>query len=266
MMNARRLAKIAATLASHSDRIIDSPLVRERFDAETYWQACEQRLRRWNQALSLFKSDLEERDGHRPWPALAIIVEEIFYSEILTRVWTAAFSISQRSMFDHDKDAIIRAVWIGQLATRNQALQLIYLGLDDNNPEAKHLDALRRKLERWCDILLSRFAHLGDLDQFAFDGKRVVEWANDHSEASPEQQQHAWELLKESLYKALDDTPSHPAANPDLNRQVALTISSSLPQSSDVQVTEAESPWLNRLTTKASEMQQLIDEYIANAG
>lgn len=265
-MNARRLAKIAATLASHGDRIVDSPLVRERFDAETYWQACEQRLRRWNQALSLFKADLEEADGHRPWPALAIIVEEILYSEMLTRVWTAALSISQRSAIDHDKDAIIRAVWIGQLATRNQALQLIYRGLDDNCPDAKQLDALRRKLERWCDILLSRFAQYGDLKQFAFDIDRVEEWSRDNTEASHEQQQHAWELLKESLFRTLDDSPSHPAANPDLNRQVALTISSSLPQEDESQLEETESPWLSRLNNKASEMQQLIDEYIANAG
>lgn len=266
-MNARRLAKIAATLANLSEELVESSQVHERFDAETYWESCEQRLKKWNQALALFKADLMDEDGHRPWPALTIIVEEIFYSEILTRIWTAVFSISQRNEIDREKEAIVRAVWIGHLAARSQSLQLIYLGQQSGDEAAQKLDALRKKLERWSDILLSRFSHLGDLSQFAFDVERMNEWAHEQEGSSAEHRAQQWSLLKESLNKALDDCHSHPAANPDLNRQIALTISSCLPQEKvESAVSSPDNKWLARLTDKASEMQKLIDEYIANAG
>ena len=121
-MNARRLAKTAALIAASSEQLVFSPQLRKRFDAEAYWKTCEKRLQCWNRALAMFKEDLREDSDHSPWPALSVVGEEILYSEVLTRIWTAVLSISERDQNDREMDAILRAIWIGHLAARNQVL------------------------------------------------------------------------------------------------------------------------------------------------
>ena len=55
-----------------------------------YWAASKIRLQRWITTLKMFENDVRNPEqNHDPWPALEIVVQEILYSELLTRVWSA---------------------------------------------------------------------------------------------------------------------------------------------------------------------------------
>lgn len=264
-MNARRLAKTAALIAASSEKLISSPQLRKRFDAEAYWKTCEKRLQCWNRALAMFKEDLREGSDHSPWPALAVVGEEILYSEVLTRIWTAVLSISDRDQNDREMDAILRAIWIGHLAARNQVLVLIYKGQQQGIEAAANLDRQRRRLERWTDILLSRFAHLGDVEMFCFDPERVGDWSKEHRQLQAAEYRQQWNLLVASFQKSLGKGNEQQAANPDLNRQLVVTIAACIPEGQGKERLEESIPWLARMTETAEQMESLINEYIAHA-
>lgn len=264
-MNARRLAKLSAVIANQCLELTESSVLRKRFDAHTYWETSQNRTERWQKCLELFQQDLEDPNGHRPWHALKIVVEEVLFSEMLTRLWTAAITCSERdfaedSEIEREMDSIVKAVWIGHLSARKRCLQIICQGIEEGDPTALELNDVRRIMERWTDIYLSRFTDAGDVRAFAFDIDRLNDWADRHDNEL-EQTERKWQLLNASFVKCLDQDRQENAANPELNRQLAVTVLACLPDNKDLAQTS--SPQIvNRLNLAARRVEDLLSEYL----
>ncbi len=134
-----------------------------------------------------------------------------------------------RALEQHELQTIGHSVFIGHLEARNRALRLI-LNHRDTHPEAfDRLDEMRRRMERWMDLLLSRTPNLEAAIKFGFDENRIRDFAQDRLLDDSQQQTHSQKLFLASLSSSLKRGVTKWSANPDLNREIGAGVLACLP-------------------------------------
>jgi hypothetical protein len=195
-----------------------------------YWAASKCRLQRWQAALKVFEQDFANPcEMHDPWHAVEIVVQEILVSDVLTRVWTALLIQHDRVTEHHEMQSIGHSVYIGHLEARNRALRLLLHNRPHNQSAFDRLDELRRRMERWTDLLLSRISDLDVAIQFGFDEHRIRDFAADRHLENHERRDQVEKLLLASLASSLKRGVGEWSANPDLNREIAAGVLACFP-------------------------------------
>ncbi len=263
-MHANELVEFAALLASngpaiigHAPRLSDSGL-------EQYWSASRCRHERWSRSLKTFSYELQyatSKDMATRWAGIRNVLEEILTTEVLTRIWGAVCcGYEQRRSLD-EASPIVRNVLAGHLEARNRALNLMVYGHGLRVEEAVILNRMRRRNERWNDMLLGHLPDTTNIAEFAFSPARVKEFADDakvslHSET-------AWSLLLASLRIAYQNPSSATSPNEDLNRRVAAGVLACLPSELFESTGTLKSLWLLRMQHAANDTQGMIEQLLA---
>lgn len=195
-----------------------------------YWSASKCRLQRWQAALKVFEDDLASPDEmHNPWFAIEVVIEEVLVSELLTRVWTAVLVQHDATRGSQELQSIGHSVFIGHLETRSRAMRLLLHNRAAGQRAFDRIDALRRRMERWTDLLLSRISDIEIGAQFGFDRHRVRDFASDRHLEDDQRRRQMESMLQASLVAALRGELSRCSANPDLNREIAVGVLECLP-------------------------------------
>ncbi len=149
------------------------------------------------------------------------------------------------------------------LEARRRALALL-LSWDNLSPSrAASLNRLRRRAERWTDVLLGGLMHLGDVGEFAFDAERAADFAVDladrHGSLGGRQ---AWRLTLVALRTTFLTGLSPIAANPDSNARITASILGCFQGELFDSTGLFHSLWMMRLTANASDAQGMISELL----
>lgn len=263
-MHARELIELAAMLAANAPGIIGHSPRLSASGLEQYWSATKCRHERWARSLKAFSYELQYAkacDMRERWAKIRLVLEEILTSEVLARVWGAVCcGYEQRRSLD-EASPIVRNVMACHLEARNRALNLMVYGHGLRVEEAVVLNRMRRRNERWNDMLLSYLPTKTDLSEFAFSTARVKEFAIDARES--EHAETAWTLLLASLRLAYQRHDCEPSPNEDLNVRVAAAILECLPGELFDSTGSIKSLWLLRMQHAANDTQGMIDELIA---
>ena len=110
------------------------------------------------------------------WESVRSLVDEILVTDILTRVWATVLAASDLNRGSRDATPIARHTFNGHLDVRNRALRLVLHDLQMPAAEVARVDRLRRKAERWTDILIGHLTLNFQLDEFAHEPERAVEF------------------------------------------------------------------------------------------
>lgn len=226
-LNARDLVELAALLSQHGPVIIAGDFELAPDALEQYWVASKCRLDRWLRALQprVVEHNLPQ-NRHAVLPG---VVEEIFTTEVLTRVWTAILAARGKRHDQSDGEMIARSVMISHMEARNRALKLLLHGTHFNPEQAVELNRLRRRSERWSDVLVGRLLQTAEVGVYAVDSERAREFALDmHYQAGLISERQVWGLLMASLRAAFRQSMQDPSPNADLNERVAAGILSGL--------------------------------------
>lgn len=159
--------------------VIDGPLSLPEGALQTYWKISRIRLKCWFAALRTIP-------GRREWPSqlstcetvrLGALSREILVAELLTRVWSTVLVARDMVRGENRTSSIARNVYLGQLEARRDVLTL--LAGEDRLPQAQivPLDQLRRRIERWTDLLLGPLLRDYRVSEFLFDETRARELA-----------------------------------------------------------------------------------------
>ena len=230
VMHAKQMAEIGGWLSICSEVFARGGQPAEATHAMRYWAASKCRLQRWQAALKVFEDDLlEQCEMHDPWHAIEVVIQEILVSELLTRVWTVVLIQHDQAVQNDELRSIGQSVFIGHLEARNRAMRLLIKNRGQNQKVYDRIDELRRRMERWTDLLLSRVSDLPLAVQFGFDEHRVKDFAADRPMEGHERREQMEKLLLASLSSSLRNGIMEWTANPDLNREISAGVLACFP-------------------------------------
>jgi len=278
-MHVRDLVEVAVRVVVHAREIVERPSDRTAPDMESYWSLSTCRISRWGSALKRLDTHDTGEDGPNGFEAAThadraiarALLEEVFLSEPLTRVWTAILVARDRCSGRDDYEPVVRSVLEKHSEMSHRVLRLIASKSVLDWKSAVVMNRLRRRTERWGDVLIARLHDLSaceldlDLNQFAFDVARATDFAADFGlESNPDAHESAWNLAVESLRSSLKRRRTPPSPNADLNYQIAWNIVSCFESDTFEATGPFRSLWLHRLENHTTEAQGLVDEYLSH--
>jgi hypothetical protein len=126
------------------------------------------------------------------------------------------------------------------------------------------LNHLRRRTERWTDLLVGYLAELDKTSEFAFEPARARDFARDlRFQSSCPGGRHAWPLVLSSLRAAFRHGLTAGSPNGDLNAGIASAILSCFPAELFDSTGQFRSLWLLRLANATADAQGMIDELLS---
>lgn len=260
-MHARELLELASLVAHHGQQLVQCPDPISDASLESYWVASKSRLDRWGQSLK--ELTRAQPDAARRSPAARqstiALVEEILTGEVLTRVWSATMHAYDRHRGEEMMEPIARSVMMGQLEARHRVLLLLVRSSVVNAEEAVKLNRLRRRTERWTDLLIGHLDDDGDLSQYAINPDRARDFAEDLRHQRRQRGGHlAWPLMLSSLRAAFGQGMAPASPNADLNVVIAESVLSCFRPGLFGSTGVPESAWLLRLAKAADDVQGMI--------
>ncbi len=266
-MHARELVELAAVLAVNGETFIHGADEISSRGLHRYWAASKCRLDRWAESLKSYSSQIRaDNDRQRSvhWRSVRPVIEEVFISEVLTRVWTCIATGHDRLRASSESEPIARSVLLGHMEARNRALNLMVYGRGARVEEAVELNRLRRRAERWTDLLLGYLAHHHDVSDAAFDASRAQDFAADLRDRRQDATSPlARQLILASLRTDFFQSTSPVVSNSDLNTRVAAAILACLPAELFDSHGLVKSLWSVRLMGTTSETQAMLDDVLA---
>ncbi len=229
-MHASQLAELGSWVAIHSGNLIYGEQEQPMLVATTYWTSSRIRLQRWVTALKMFEHDIRHPQlGHDPWPALEIVVQEILVSELLTRVWSAAVLTHDWYHQTDELHGLAHSIHISHIEAKNRALRILLAGQAANETACERMNNLRRRMERWTDLLLGQLPHGEQAAIFGFDRLRVRDFNSEQRQALGADYEVRQKILVASLAADLLRDHIRYAANPELNREIAAGVMACFP-------------------------------------
>jgi hypothetical protein len=265
-MHARELVELAALVAVHGPTLVRAGREVPPASVEPYWIASKSRLDRWGRALkSLSISVAAPGPASRSQsPLVRGMLEEVLTGEVLTRVWAAAASAYDRHRGTDRMEPLARSVLVGHLEARHRVLKLLVEGPGIDAELAVKLNRLRRRTERWTDMLVGYLVGLGDVAQFAVDPDRAREFAEDlNCQARQPGGRHAWSLVEASLRAAFSQGLAPVSPNADLNDKIAAGVLGCFPPELFDSTGVFRCAWLVRISSVTQDCEGMIDELLA---
>ncbi len=265
-MHARELVELAAIISTHGPVLVHGTRQISTSGVQQYWTESKCRLDRWFRSLGAFAHDVSSdcQAGRLQWPYVRSVLEEILTSEMLTRVWATVLCAYDRQRGTLDAEPIARSVMIGHLEARHRVLTLLVRGPGVDAEAAVRLNHLRRRTERWTDLLVGYLAELDPACQFAFEPQRARDFAGDlRFQSHCRGGRHAWPLVLSSLRAAFRQGLSTVSPNADLNARIATAILSCFPAEIFDSTGQFRSLWLLRLSNATADAQGMIAELLS---
>ncbi|MGD9721034.1 MAG: hypothetical protein AB7O59_03150 [Pirellulales bacterium] len=264
-MHARELVDVAGLVAHNGSLLIGGVHQPAAGQLEQYWSTSKFRFESWMRALKTYAALAESppQENFDRWIDVRAALDEIFASEILTRVWSAVLVACDRNADSNLAEPIARSVLSSHYEARHRAMALLVYGDGLGVKQAASVNRLRRRAERWTDMLIGGLLHLHDVREFAVEPERAEDFASDlaRRRGGPAVDQ-AWRLALVSMRNAFHSGMSVVAANPDANARITASILGCFPGELFDSTGVFRSLWMVRLAANASDAQGMIGELL----
>ncbi len=263
-MHASELVELAAAVSAQGPALIQGDTAPSAAAIQQYWTGSKCRLDRWSRTLRQFKTESPgagaDCRGVR-WPTMRAVFEEILTGEILTRVFAAVMCGYDRRHGNDVGEPAARSVLAGHLEARHRVLTILVRGPGLNAEQAMLLNRLRRRCERWSDMLLGYLATHVEVGDFAVDKQRAEDFSEDlRHQSNLTGGNGPWSLVRASMKMAFGRNLGSPAANADLNEKIARGVMGCFPSDQIDSIGMLRSLWMVRLCNAADDAQEILDE------
>ena len=232
----RQIAETAAFASARSAFLIESTAAIPDRHLHDYWKCCRGRTMDWLRSLDrvISEASVTPPESHiQLWASAEPIIAEVFVTEILTRVWATILTAAD----SHRKEAIGGPIAIhtlkGHTEARNRSLTLMANTLQIPVAKMSQVDRLRRKSERWSDLLIGHLVMNYQLDEFAFESNRSVEFGQSQMrEIIAATDEPVWEFVLAGVRLAFSSVDTLAAPSDVWNRGVVRSVLGSFPADS----------------------------------
>lgn len=206
-MKLSHIAEVAALASAHSDHVIKADYPLPQSALNDYWRESKRQAAEWSERLQATRESMDSAlacKNHLDEHTLAVL-EQVFVWDMLTRVWGAILTTADYNRQACCLEPIARNVFISQLEARRAAMSLMVFQSQTWLGPIGRVDQLRRKAERWTDLLLGHLVVRYEVGDFAFDEARSREFGEQQVEGSVDGRQAVWELILASLRLAFSN-------------------------------------------------------------
>lgn len=263
-MHVRELVVLAGLVAQHAPTLFLNEASEPLGAAGRSWVAMRCRLDRWLLEMKRFQRHTESASRSQrtlQWESLRPVLEEIFVSEVLTRVWTAFCIVRDKTRNQQELEPSALSSQTGHLEARKRALQFVVQARGANTRQAVELNKIRRRAERWSDMLCASLIVEHDLYNLAFNKKRVRDFAIDFQKpnhtSSP-----MWQLVSVSISGAFQSGLAEHSPSEDWNHKIAAAILECFGSDNFNSFGKLKSPWVMRMGKTADDAQGWINELL----
>lgn len=172
-MNLRDIAEVAGLISLHSGHLIDGAGSFTPAQLHDHLRLSRHAVQLWLAAASPAANDHERPIGVQH--DVARLVEEVLVAEILTRITAGVLTAADSRQPGEPTAPFAKHMIRGQLEVRRAVLERatqVPLPLG----QLLSLDRLRRRTERWTDMLLGPFVGRCGVGELAFDTARALEF------------------------------------------------------------------------------------------
>ncbi|NQV27720.1 MAG: hypothetical protein HQ518_25510 [Rhodopirellula sp.] len=232
----RQIAETAAFASARSTFLIESTAAIPEQQLHDYWKCCRGRTIDWLRNLDGVISEASvtpPEDHDRLWQMASPLIAEVFVTEILTRVWAAILTAADLHRNDAVGGPIARHTLKGHTEARNRCLTLMANTLQIPIVKMSQVDRLRRKSERWSDLLIGHLVLNYQLDEFAFESNRSIEFGQSQMrEIISATDEPVWDFVLAGVRLAFSSVDSVVASSDVWNRGVVRSVLGSFPADS----------------------------------
>jgi hypothetical protein len=185
-LTVKSLAEVAWLVARVGRRMIEDEAEPSSTALQSFWQSTRRLQRYWDETIEV---DLGSPAGRTRFEETAT---QLFATELLVRVWATILGCIDKRTGRQDLTRIASNSVNGLLQIRHRLLSHL---LTQNVPAAwaADLDRVRRRCDRWTDLLIGNLVGQSECFQFAFDPDRARDFAVESLES--DSSSHPVELL-----------------------------------------------------------------------
>ena len=235
-LNLRQMAEIAALVSAKSTLLIESPVPVSEESLHAYWTCARGRTIDWIRQLDsgLLKINTSHESEHGAiWESLQPVLTEVLVTEILTRVWGATLTAMDRQRGIGQAEPVATRTTDGHMDARNRAMRLLINGPQIPLGELARVDKIRRKAERWTDLLVGHLALKYNLEQFTFESRRALEFGQSQMrQAIEDRDEPVWEFVLAGVRMGFSSLQSVQPLSDTWNRGLVKAILGAFPQDS----------------------------------
>ena len=235
-MHSRFLVDVAAISANQSQTLLFRTQTANQWRGEQFWALSRARMNLWMQRMKRVRAWQEnqaELDATTFWNDLEPVLEEVFYSEVCTRIWCALLASADHHALPGELDPIARSVFVTCLEVRRQALRLLLYSRGIPQINATPMNRMRYECELWTDQLLARIEPLATAYQFCFEKKRLKQtskWLKQQGNTRDAYQ--GWNAFLTGLSSTLSGRLGCEPVCADLNADLCAVLLGCLPDTS----------------------------------
>lgn len=175
-LTVKSLAEVAWLVSRVGCQMIESQFEPSPQALRDFWQNTRQLQRAWDQVLN-------DGEGSQQSGKLEDLAAQLFTSELLARVWATVLAGIDQRTGRNDLTRIANNAVSGLLQMRNRLLSQLLLRSGATESWTADLDRLRRRCDRWTDLLIGNLSGREELFQFAFDADRARDFAAEATES-----------------------------------------------------------------------------------
>ena len=189
-LSTRSLAELSLMISRVSRNVLDESVVPSAASIRSFWQSTRSLQQRW-----LMELDDWSAAGTLDMEILERLAPRIFTCEMVVRTWgTVLVGLDLQGGHD-DLIRLTRNAVNGLLQIRNGLLSRLLMIPESGSPRLQEIDRLRRRCDRWTDLLLGPIATGCGCFEFAFDEERARDFGEEGLIADPATGPHAVEHL-----------------------------------------------------------------------
>ena len=176
-----------------------------------FWQQTRALQKHWTAQLDVWSPEADQELSQ-----LAELSTQLFVSELLTRVWSTVLLGIDRQTGRDDLSRVARNAVSGLLQVRHGVMSRLLQQPDSSSKHVAEIERMRRRCDRWADLLIGNLAGGRDLFEFAFEAERARDFATESIEYDPSTGPHPVEhLVAAGLRMAfLSQLPETPLVEP----------------------------------------------------
>jgi hypothetical protein len=181
-VNLRALVELTAHVSRYGPNLVESRCAFSPGGLYSYWNCARVQRRLWLGRMNDARARLAAAESEQRvivWRQVEDVLVDALAGGLVSRVWGAILTATDRVSGDTRGGPIAASVLAQDALIRNRILQLMIDAPGDVGDEIDALDRLRRRLERWTDLLLGWLVRRFKVSTFAYDPERAWEFGED---------------------------------------------------------------------------------------